>query len=104
MIYGNHIKANHKCVVVNVYAACNPRDKKTLWAKLSNIKAISQDVVWCLCGDFNTTRSHRERKGRTGRENHASEIKGFNNFIDANLFCLIFLLWVKSSRGLLLMG
>jgi len=62
------------------------RDKKTLWEELSNIKATSQDVVWCLCGDFNATRSQSERKGSTGREDHASEIKGFNSFIDDNIF------------------
>ena len=49
--------------MVNVYAACTLKDKKILWVELSNIKATSQDLVWCFCGDF----------------------KGFNSFIDANL-------------------
>ena len=50
-----------------------------------NIKTNSQEVIWCLCGDFNAIRSRSERKGSTGKMDYASEIKGFNSFIDDNL-------------------
>jgi len=39
-IFGSHLKANLRCVVVNIYAACNLRDKKTLWAELLISKLI----------------------------------------------------------------
>jgi len=51
---------------------------------LTNIKAASHDLVWCFCGDFNAVRRRSERKGTRVRDDQASEIKGFNSFIDAN--------------------
>jgi len=84
-VFGTYSEANVKCVIVNVYAACNLRDKKMLWEEMSNVKASSQDIVWCFCGDFNAIRSRNERKGRTNREDQSSEIVGFNRFIDSNL-------------------
>jgi len=84
-VYGRLVKDNLRCVVVNVYAACNSRDKKTLWMELSNIKSSSQEVFGCLCGDFNAIRSRDERRGSTNRVDYTSEIRGFNSFIDDNL-------------------
>ncbi|XP_068503598.1 uncharacterized protein [Phaseolus vulgaris] len=74
-----------RCVVVNIYAACSLRDKYSLWGKLSAIKLASIDTVWCLSGDFNAIRKRSERKGVSKTDNHASEMTGFNNFIDTNL-------------------
>ncbi|XP_068461596.1 uncharacterized protein [Phaseolus vulgaris] len=83
-VFGSHSKANIRCVVVNVYAACNLKEKKILWEELSNIMSASQDVVWCLCGDFNAVRSPSERKGSMVRGDQSKEIEGFNNFIESN--------------------
>jgi len=82
--FGNHVKTNISCVVVNVYAACSLSEKKTLWEDLSNFKAASQVLVWCLCGDFNAIRSRNERKGVRERASQSGEIIGFNSFIDTN--------------------
>jgi len=75
-VYDNYVKDNLRCVVVNIYVACNLRDKKTLWMELSNIKSSSQEAYWCLCGDFNAIRSRAERKGSTNRVDYISEIRG----------------------------
>ncbi|XP_068466212.1 uncharacterized protein [Phaseolus vulgaris] len=84
-VTGKYVKANCRCVVVNVYAACSLREKKILWGELSRIKMASQDMIWCLSGDFNDVRSICERKGATERGSQSSEIRGFNRFIDTNL-------------------
>ena len=74
---------------MNVYSACALRDKKLLWEELTNIKATSQVLVWCICGDFNAIRSRRERKGASSRGEMSSgytyEINGFNRFIKSNM-------------------
>jgi len=67
-ISGQLVKANCRCVVVNVYAACSLREKKVLWEELSRIKTASQDLIWCFCGDFNAVRSLSERKGTRERD------------------------------------
>lgn len=51
---------------------------------MSDVKSTSQDLVSCICGDFNAVRSCSERKGIRDRDSQSSEIKGFNCFIDAN--------------------
>jgi len=84
-VFGQNIKSNSMCVVVNVYVACSLREKKTLWGELTRIKMASQVQNWCFCGDFNAVRSQSERKGVRARENQSSEIVDFNCFIDANL-------------------
>jgi len=81
---GTHVKSAQRCCVVNVYAACNLREKKLLWEDLTKYKTASQIEVWCLCGDFNAVRSRDERKG-VDRGNCSSEIKSFNEFIESNL-------------------
>jgi len=85
VVFGNYSKTNIRCVVVNVYAACNLSDKRILWEELSNIKASSQDMVWCMCGDFNAIRNRGEKKGSKVRVDQTSEMDGFNRFIDTNL-------------------
>ena len=85
VIFGQHLKSNYMCVVVNIYAACSLSEKKILWDELTNIKVASQDSVWCFCGDFNAIRSRSERKGVRNRGDQSSEISGFNSFIDSNL-------------------
>ncbi|XP_068492295.1 uncharacterized protein [Phaseolus vulgaris] len=102
VVFGNYLKFKITCAVVNVYANCNLNDKKMLWTKLSNIKANSQVTVWCFCGDFNAIRSCSERKGSQGRDDHSSEIRGFNTFIDSNLLLDLLIVgkkftWFKSN-------
>ena len=84
VVFGKISNSDLRCVVVNVYAACNLSDKKILWEELSSIKRACQDKVWCLCGDFNVARSRSERKGIRDRADQSREIVGFNNFIDTN--------------------
>ena len=83
-VFGNHIKTNISCVIVNVYAACSLEEKKIQWEELSNVKAASQALVWCFCGDFNAIRNRNERKGVREGISQSGEIRGFNNFIDSN--------------------
>ena len=84
-VVGTHIKANLKCVLVNVYATCILRDKKILWEELTSVKEALQVPVWCLCGDFNVVRSRCERKGIRVGVDSSSEIVGFNSFIENNM-------------------
>ena len=37
VVFGYYSKTNIRCVVVNVYVACNLSDKRLLWEELSNI-------------------------------------------------------------------
>ncbi|CAK8531153.1 unnamed protein product [Lathyrus sativus] len=39
---------NHNLVVINVYAPCNPADKRRLWRDLINIKSNFHDAGWIL--------------------------------------------------------
>jgi len=84
-VFGQNVKTNRLCAVVNVYAACSRREKKALWGELTHIKTVSQTLVWCCCGDFNAVRSQSERKGVRERDNRSRETVDFNRFIDANL-------------------
>ena len=83
--FGKLLRSDMRCVIVNVYAACTYTDKKRLWEELSNIKAASQDLLWCFCGDFNAVRTKSERKSIYGSVWCSREIYGFNNFIETNL-------------------
>jgi len=102
-----HLSSARRCVIVNIYSACVLRDKKLLWEELTNIKVASQELVWCLCGDFNAIRSRRERKGASVRgdtpSGHSSEINGFNRFIESNLLLNLPIIG-KKSCGLKQMG
>jgi len=83
-VVGIHVRSAQRCCVVNVYAACNLKEKKILWEELASYKATSQIEVWCFCGDFNAIRSRSERKG-VDQGAFSSEIRGFNDFIESNL-------------------
>jgi len=89
VIFGQHLRSSRKCAIANIYSACSLREKKTLWEEITGIKGASQELVWCLCGDFNAVRSRRERKGASSRDAAASgqmsEINGFNCFIESNM-------------------
>ena len=65
-IVGQLLKTKSQCVVVNVYAACNLKDKVVLWEALTTLKQSYVNLAWCFCGDFNAVRSEDERKGIRG--------------------------------------
>ena len=69
--------------MVNVYSPCALSAKKSLWEELTNAKLDSQELAWCVCGDFNAVRSRSERKG-IGRGDQSREMNGFNSFIESN--------------------
>jgi len=83
-IVGLHGKSSQRCCVVNVYAACNLKEKKILWEELSKCKENSQIGMWCFCGDFNAIRGRVERQG-ADRSDFTREMKEFNGFIETNL-------------------
>jgi len=84
MIFGLHTKANLRCAVVNVYAACNMGEEESLWEGLTTLMSTNLNWAWCLCGDFNAVRCESERKGVSERGSQKKEIIGFNNFIESN--------------------
>jgi len=83
-MFGLHNKTNLRCVVVNVYATCNLKDKVALWEDVMILKSANQDWAWFLCGDFNAVRCASERKGVGERGIQKNEIIGFNIFIESN--------------------
>jgi len=44
-VFGQYIKSNCRCVVVNVYVVCSLRDKTLLWVELTAIKTSSLESV-----------------------------------------------------------
>jgi len=83
-IVGYHLKAKRQCVVVNVYAGCNLKDKVEQWEALTVLKQSHVNVAWVVCGDFNVVRREEERKGIRGCSSQKKEMDGFNKFIDNN--------------------
>jgi len=84
-------------VVVNVYGACNLKDKEALWEEVTDLKSANQDRAWFLCGDFNAVRCASERKGVSERGSQKKEISGFNNFIESNSLVELSLVGKKYS-------
>ncbi|KAL8475034.1 hypothetical protein ACS0TY_031453 [Phlomoides rotata] len=74
--------------LINIYAPCNPRDKKELWGILNMVIDQNRDKLICLAGDFNAVRNEVERVGRSGCTNKR-EMEDFDKFIrDSNLIDL----------------
>jgi hypothetical protein len=73
-----------RCYLVNVYAKCNLRDKRRLWADILMSKRGFGEGCWCVMGDFNSVRDSDERRG-VG-QNHlgasSSEMVLFDAFIN----------------------
>ena len=104
VIFGKHMQTNMDITVINVYLACNFRDKKTLWGELSIIKTTHQNFLWCFIGDFNAVRRTNERKGTSARGSQTREICQFNNFIKGNFLLDIAIVgrkytWFKANRS-----
>lgn len=69
-------------VQTNVYGPTDYDDREDFWGELAAIRGW-WNIPWCLCGDFNATKSPKDRMdGRMNRR----EAEFFNNFIDS--FCL----------------
>ncbi|XP_068461724.1 uncharacterized protein [Phaseolus vulgaris] len=83
--YGQYLRSNLKCTIVNVYAMCNMKDIVALWEDLLALKSATLNLAWCFVGDFNVVRRSYDRKGVRVCGSQKSEIFGFNNFIDRNL-------------------
>ncbi|XP_074289408.1 uncharacterized protein LOC141614562 [Silene latifolia] len=62
-----------------VYASPDPTNRRQLWVELENF-ARNNNRPWLLAGDFNETRSLRERHG--GDQNMARRCENFDNWIE----------------------
>ncbi|XP_074266599.1 uncharacterized protein LOC141589876 [Silene latifolia] len=62
-----------------VYASLDPANRRQLWVELENF-ARHNNRPWLLAGDFNETRSLRERHGRD--HNMARRCENFDNWIE----------------------
>jgi mannosylglycoprotein endo-beta-mannosidase len=74
---------NKKCFVINVYAKCNIRDKKSLWSNILMSKEGFGDGLWCVVGDFNSVRDVHERRGvnSSSISGRSNEIREFDSFL-----------------------
>ncbi|GAU48812.1 hypothetical protein TSUD_406450 [Trifolium subterraneum] len=80
---------NKRCFVINVYAKCSSRDKRTLWSNILMSKRGFGDGLWCIVGDFNSIRDSSERRGvnLSHRDDPSAEMRSFNEFVgDLDLF------------------
>jgi len=85
VIYGRVILTGEDIIIINVYAPCDYAGKPELWTRLTSFVVSKTDSCVCLCGDFNSTRSMEERRGR-GTVFRQVEADEFNKFIDDTLF------------------
>jgi hypothetical protein len=69
--------------VANVYASCEPRDKKEMWDSLSSRLQALRGMRVCVCGDFKAVRSINERRPTSIGKRPPDHIV-FNSFIDDN--------------------
>ncbi|PNX92269.1 cysteine-rich receptor-like protein kinase [Trifolium pratense] len=69
-----------KVNIVNVYAPCEARRKRVLWADLKEMILTQREDNWCLLGDFNAIRDETERKG-SSEVIRREEIIDFDDFI-----------------------
>jgi len=81
---GQYLKTNSQCIVVNVYAPCDQKEKLVLWDALTTLKQQYHAMAWCFCGDFNAVRRDDERNGVRGCSRQKKEIDNFNCFIENN--------------------
>lgn len=63
--------------MLNVYAPQGIVAKRVLWDEVKSLKA-SKPGIWIVLGDFNTVRSHEERRNSNFSQLCAND---FNNFI-----------------------
>ncbi|KAL8514979.1 hypothetical protein ACS0TY_013895 [Phlomoides rotata] len=49
--------------LINIYAPSGTKDQQRLWEDIQDWIIGQQEVLWCVCGDFNTVTNQLERKG-----------------------------------------
>jgi len=81
MLGGVWVPDMQRVVVVNIYAPCDMGGKRQLWQELSRRKLHSQDLCWCLVGDFNCIRHPSERMGSNRGNSEASIMSEFNDWL-----------------------
>lgn len=69
------------CVIGNVYAPNDSRDRSHLWFVLANLKA-SFPKPWCLGGDFNEIKNIGERTGCVRCDRGMLEFNEFSNNLE----------------------
>lgn len=69
------------CVIGNVYAPNDSRDRSHLWLVLANLKAFFPKP-WCLEGDFNEIKNIGERKGYVRCDRGMLEFNEFSNNLE----------------------
>lgn len=70
--------------LVNLYASCNCKDKRSIWKNIVDFKNSNAPGSWCVCvcgGGVNTIADKEERIGITTK-NNLKEINVFKCFID----------------------
>ena len=70
-----------RVVVINIYAPCDMVGKRQLWQELSRRKLHSQDICWCLIGDFNCIRHPLERMGSNRGNSESNIMSDFNDWL-----------------------
>jgi hypothetical protein len=94
------IGESRRCFIINVYAKCNLRDKRSLWGNLLMSKGGFGDGLWCVLGDFNSVRDSLERRG-WGRVRMVANLMKWLLLI---LFCIIWEWWICLLLGDPLLG
>jgi len=84
VIKGRVILTDQEFVIVNVYTPCDTAAKQILWDQLTSLLLVDSDASICVCGDFNSVRSSKERNGK-GTVFWQSDADFFNKFIDVCL-------------------
>lgn len=76
------IGEDHKLIIANIYALCDPSSKRALWESLKQLKNLNPTGLWCLLGDFNNVRNPAERVGLSQRGAEDKIVSEFNEWIE----------------------
>lgn len=75
-----NVSDNVSWAMSNIYGPVDSHLKQDFWLELSSLGGIWSDMCWCVCGDYNATKSREDRN--TGKLNR-NEAKEFCNWIDS---------------------
>ncbi|KAL2974380.1 hypothetical protein AAZX31_14G101500 [Glycine max] len=70
-----------KVTIVNIYSPCDLALKRSLWEQIRQIRNANLGGLWCVVGDFNTSRRPSERLGVCQRVQDEKTMKEFNEWI-----------------------
>lgn len=62
LLFGSLLAMDGRCVLENIYAPCDSKEKQVLWDEILAFKRLSP-LPWCLSGDFNAVRCEEEKSG-----------------------------------------